>query len=358
MKNTKQLNQQPLSAASMSPKLFRKMLIVAVLGFSAIWGIDASSGIISHFDAIAYPICISAFFFVFVLSIVTNINHQSLHFLTYFIVAGYLISTSIWHHMAENGLFSNSAQWLGLNYVIAYLFLEVKKAAPTTIIVFFATIIGHYIAIIQYHTLADTIGVVLNIAIAHLIYIYLLWTVIKLRIKTDQITERADTLENFAYVDLLTRILNRRGIEKVFNELNLDSEEQHKIYAILIIDIDHFKQVNDTFGHLAGDQALTRIAGKLSRTVHPNDVLGRWGGEEFIVLTLNRTPQQVMDLAEKIKSAVSNLTFDDIDSITVSIGIGYSYEATSKEKVFKIADNHLYIAKQSGRNTIRSSIPS
>ena len=188
-------SNRQLNTSSMSPTLFRRMLVVAILGFSAIWTIDASSGIIVSFDAAAYPICIGAFSLVFILSITTKINHQSLHFFVYFIVAGYLISSSIWHHMAANGLFSNAAQWLGLNYVIAYLFLEVKKAAPTTIIVFVVTIIGHYIAIIQYHTMADTMGVVLNIAIAHLIYIFLLWTVIKLRVKTDQVIERADTLK-------------------------------------------------------------------------------------------------------------------------------------------------------------------
>ena len=339
----------------MSPALFRKMLVVAILGFSSIWGIDALSGIIVTFDAAAYPICITVFMLVFILSIVTKINHQSLHFIVYFTVAGYLISSSIWHHMAANGLFSNSAQWLGLNYVIAYLFLEVKKAAPTTIIVFVATIVGHFIVLIQNHSTADTMGVVLNIAIAHTIYIFLLWTVIKLRVKTDQVIERADMLENYAYVDLLTRILNRRGVEKVFNELNLDSAEQKKNYAILIIDIDHFKQVNDVNGHLVGDKVLSSIAGKLSRTIHPNDILGRWGGEEFIVLTLNRTPHQVMTLAEKLRTAVSNLVIDDISNITVSIGIGHSHETASKEAVFKIADSRLYIAKQSGRNTIRAS---
>jgi diguanylate cyclase (GGDEF)-like protein len=345
--------EKPLSAAQISPALFRQLLIVAILGFSSIWGIDAYSGIIAVFDAFSYPLCIGAFILIYILSF-SRLNQQSLHYLAYLVVAGYLISCSIWHHLPDNGLFSNSAQWLGLNYVIVYLFLDVKKAAPATAIVFVATIVGHYIALIQNHTVNAAFAVTLNMAIAHVIYIFLLWTVIKLRVTSDQIAARANTLENYAYVDLLTRVLNRRGIEKVFNELNLDSTEQQKNYAILIIDIDHFKQVNDLHGHLVGDKVLNRIAGKLSRTIHPNDILGRWGGEEFIILTLNRTPQQVMALAEKLRTAVSNLVVDDISNITISIGIGYSYEATSKEAVFKIADDHLYTAKNSGRNTIRA----
>ncbi|PYF80573.1 diguanylate cyclase (GGDEF)-like protein [Marinomonas alcarazii] len=343
-----------LTAAQISPPLFRQLLIVAILGFSAIWAIDAYSGIIAVFDAFSYPICITAFILIYLISF-SRANQQSLHYLAYLVVAGYLISCSIWHHLPGNGQFSNSAQWLGLNYVIVYLFLDVKKAAPATAIVFVATITGHYFALIQNHTTGEALVVTLNMAIAHAIYIFLLWTVIKLRVTTDQVIARADMLEDFAYIDVLTRALNRRGIEKVFNELNLDSAEQKKNYAILIIDIDHFKQVNDLNGHLIGDKVLTSIAGKIRRSIHPNDILCRWGGEEFVVLTLNRTPQQVMTLAENLRLAVSQLVIDDIANITVSIGVGHSHEASSKEAVFKIADDHLYDAKQSGRNTIRAS---
>jgi diguanylate cyclase len=327
---------------------------MAILGFSAIWAIDFSSGLISPFDARAYPICILAFALMYILNTVTRLNHQSLHFITYFIVAGYLTSSSMWHHAAPNGQFSNAAQWLGLNYVIAYLFLEVKKAAPTTIVVFTVTIIGHFAVLIQQQSFNDTMGVVLNIAIAHIIYIFLLWTVIRLRIKTDKAAARADVLENYAYIDLLTRILNRRGLEKVFTELNLDVEEQKQSYAILVVDIDHFKQVNDIHGHLTGDKVLSHIAAKLSRVIHPNDVLGRWGGEEFIVLTLNRTPQQVITLAENLRAGISLLKIDDIAGITISIGIAYSSEANTNSDVFTLADQRLFAAKQAGRNTIRS----
>lgn len=347
--------EKQLSAAQISPPMFRHLLIVAILGFSAIWAIDAYSGVFAIFNAYSYPLCITAFILIYVLSFTSWLNHQSLHYLAYFVVSGYLISCSIWHHLPENGQFSNSAQWLGLNYVIVYLFLDVKRTAPVTFIVFVATITGHYIALVQAHTTSEAFAVAFNMAIAHAIYIFLLWTVIKLRVKTDQVIARADMLEDFAYIDVLTRALNRRGIEKVFNELDLDSAAQQKNYSLLIIDIDHFKQINDLNGHLIGDKVLTSIAGKLSRTIHPNDILGRWGGEEFIILSLDRTPQQVMALAENLRVAVSQLVIDDITNITVSIGIGHSHEASSKEALFKIADDHLYDAKQSGRNTIRAT---
>jgi diguanylate cyclase (GGDEF)-like protein len=82
--------------------------------------------------------------------------------------------------------------------------------------------------------------------------------------------------------------------------------------------------------------------------------LGRWGGEEFIVLTLNRTPQQVITLAENLRAGISLLKIDDIAGITISIGIAYSSEANTNSDVFTLADQRLFAAKQAGRNTIRS----
>ncbi|ETX12426.1 diguanylate cyclase [Marinomonas ushuaiensis DSM 15871] len=158
-------------------------------------------------------------------------------------------------------------------------------------------------------------------------------------------------MENIAYIDLLTRVLNRRGIEKVFDELNIETTQTTR-YAVLMIDIDHFKLINDQYGHLAGDNVLSKIAAKLNRSIHPNDLLGRWGGEEFIVVTLNRTTQQAIELAEKLKVAISELIIDDIKDITVSIGVGHSSEAESKIDVLKIADDNLYKAKKSGRNFV------
>ena len=346
------------SAQTMEPKIFRRLLILACICFSLVWIIDESSGIISSFDAQAYPICILAFAIVYVLSRVSKHHNQSnLHLLTYLVVAGYLISTSIWHHMGSNALFSNAAQWLGLNYVIAYLFLEVKRAAPTTLIVLAATLIGHFVVLIKNYSFSDTLGIVLNIAVAHSIYIILLWTVIRLRVQSSQANTRINLLENYAYVDLLTGLLNRRGLEKVFTELQIDLINKNaKNYALLLVDIDYFKQVNDQYGHTMGDKVLSKVAAKLNRTIAPEDVIGRWGGEEFIILMLDRSPQQVLDMAERLRSVIQEMKVDDVTGVTVSIGIGFSNLAKTRQEVFNIADSNLYEAKQAGRNSVRCSI--
>ncbi|MFT2110490.1 GGDEF domain-containing protein [Marinomonas sp. 2405UD68-3] len=344
-----------LQTAAIRPTLLRKLILFLIICFSAIWAIDASSGMLVLFDQFSYPICIFAFSGIYILSATNRVKNTILLMLAYTIIASFLIGSSIWSHASGQGISLNSLQWLGLNYVMACLFLEIKKAVPTAVAVFAVTIIGHFIVLIPNFPLRDTLDVILNIAVAHIAYIALLWTVVKLRVNNEKALQQAMEFETYANVDLLTHILNRRGIDKIFKELGLNSDENQQVYSILVIDIDHFKHVNDQHGHLIGDQVLRKIASHLSRKIHPNDVLGRWGGEEFLILTLENDSTKVLELAERLRDTLSQLDITPVLSITASIGIGYSDEGKTTNDVFKIADNNLYTAKNIGRNRIIDS---
>lgn len=342
-------------------KLLGRLLLLAIFCFMVVWAIDYSSNMIATFDELAYPICVIAFSLIYIACRFTQTSEDKIIFLSFSIVAGYLLSSSIWQHSQEDQIFPNAAQWLGLNYIIAYLFLEVRKAVIITILLYITTVLGHFIALIQHLPFNDSFGVTSNIAIAHFAYIVLLWTVVRIRLQSQQVQKRANSLESLAYLDQTTRILNRRGIENVIKELDLNNPQQKHNYAMLLIDIDHFKKVNDQHGHLVGDKVLTEFAANLSRTINPDDVIGRWGGEEFIVITLNKDEQQVVRLAERVRKSVESFPIDPVSNITVSIGIGYSHEVSknhsvSTTDVFHIADNHLYLAKSLGRNQVLDSL--
>ncbi|ADZ90566.1 diguanylate cyclase [Marinomonas mediterranea MMB-1] len=339
-------------AALLKPHVFRGLLLFAMSAFAAIWSIDYTSGIIALFDAASYPICIAGFATIYLLSRTKKASEQSLHLTTYLIVAGYLTSSSIWHHMAENGLFSNSAQWLGLNYVIAYLFLEVRKAVIVTIASFIVTLIGHYLALIQHYPLDDTVGVVLNIGIAHTVYIVLLWTVVQMRVEHTKTHERLSTLEQHAMIDQLTNVLNRRGIEDVFKHAEENWINHKQPYAILLIDIDHFKQVNDQYGHLVGDKVLADFAALLNKLTVASNSVGRWGGEEFIILVKSRSNEECFSLAEKVRQTVERSTLGGLKELSISIGVGYANEEKSLFETFQQADSYLYAAKKTGRNKV------
>jgi diguanylate cyclase len=154
-----------------------------------------------------------------------------------------------------------------------------------------------------------------------------------------------------AIMDNLTGLLNRRGCEDSLQELVLD-----ELHSSLMIDIDYFKQINDTFGHMIGDRVIQRVAGVIKQHVSSNDLAVRYGGEEFLVVLVNKAISDASLIAEKIRRTVNELRLVQRHSkqllppISVSIGIAQTEQETSWEDLFQRADDALYKAKESGRN--------
>jgi diguanylate cyclase (GGDEF)-like protein len=123
--------------------------------------------------------------------------------------------------------------------------------------------------------------------------------------------------------------------------------------GILVFDVDHFKKVNDQFGHDTGDRVLSTIAQVIGNNVRQTDVLGRWGGEEFILICPQITLEQVKGLAEKLRLAIEEQEFNTPNGalkVTISIGAAIVDPQETFEAAFKRADTALYKAKNSGRN--------
>ncbi|MCE0492631.1 GGDEF domain-containing protein [Vibrio salinus] len=336
----------------MKTKTFLWLLRFAFVCFALIWGIDYYCGIIVSFDAVSYPLCMTAFFCIYLLARRQWVQEEYLHLCAYIVVAGFLTASSIWHHMVPVSKFSNSAQWLGLNYVMAYLFLSVRRATVITTIVLPITLIGHFLAVKEHNNLEDSLGIILNIGVAHMVYIVLLWTVLKMRIRDAQTEERLRFLEHYSLIDPLTHILNRRGIENIFHRLKTQSPHR---FAMILIDIDHFKAINDQFGHTAGDAVLKGIVQTIQKYMLDEDEIGRWGGEEFLLTTVGQTRRQVFEFSERLRNAVRSERYVDGCNVTISIGIGYSDQTRDMNELFLIADKNLYVAKQRGRNQVAAS---
>jgi diguanylate cyclase (GGDEF)-like protein len=159
-----------------------------------------------------------------------------------------------------------------------------------------------------------------------------------------------EALQHLAATDPLTGLANRRGGERhVGNEVSRARREKRPLSCILI-DVDRFKQVNDTYGHQAGDQLLRDISSLLRRTVRAYDILVRWGGDEFLVVLPGVDLNAARVLAERIRSAIEALDTHGIGPVTISAGASsfekdYDFMAT-----LKMADRRLYQAKAAGRN--------
>jgi len=161
-----------------------------------------------------------------------------------------------------------------------------------------------------------------------------------------------DSLERLASADPLTGLANRRGGEKDIAAEISRARRQNTALSCVLLDIDHFKEVNDTFGHQAGDYVLREISALLRRTVRAYDILVRWGGEEFLVVLPGVEHEQALKLAERIRHAVENMPLAGIGGITASVGVAVLGNDYSFDAMFAAADRRLYSAKASGRNTV------
>ena len=165
-------------------------------------------------------------------------------------------------------------------------------------------------------------------------------------------------LESIATIDGLTAVLNRRGLEDAAVKMQDICKRINLSMAILLIDIDHFKKVNDKYGHLTGDDVLRHLSKEIASVLRTSDVLGRYGGEEFCVFLPNTTESDAVGLAERIRAGVEASSFQDAQGLiktTVSIGVADSVRAGYDFKgLVATADSAMYGAKNGGRNRVVS----
>jgi diguanylate cyclase (GGDEF)-like protein len=156
--------------------------------------------------------------------------------------------------------------------------------------------------------------------------------------------------------DHLTKVLNRRGITERFDELRRSRREA--AMTVILIDIDHFKVLNDSFGHDYGDRVLAQIAEVISRNVRGVDLVARWGGEEFVVVCAGIDRRGAQRVSEKIRECIETFDFGEGGRITASFGIHWSNAPeTELSQMVALADVALYAAKAGGRNCVRLHRP-
>jgi diguanylate cyclase (GGDEF)-like protein len=177
-----------------------------------------------------------------------------------------------------------------------------------------------------------------------------------LRVKTlqDQLRARADELDRMTRTDHLTGLFNRRHMEENLRAMTAGATRHGFPIVVLIVDVDHFKNVNDTLGHQAGDEVLVELATRLRSVMRIEDVLGRWGGEEFLLLLPHTTATQAAFLAERLRSVVAAspvVTSAGPLSVSISIG-GAAAEEQGHHDLLLTADRQLYDAKDAGRNRV------
>jgi diguanylate cyclase (GGDEF)-like protein len=167
--------------------------------------------------------------------------------------------------------------------------------------------------------------------------------------------ERQVLYEDLLNYDHLTGVLSRRNIESKLKDELVRVKRYGRPFSLIMVDIDHFKKINDRYGHLFGDLVLEKVAKNMSQKIRDVDYVGRMGGEEFVI-GLPETPRQAaFEVAEKVRKSISEVTYEENPEVRVTISGGVSCapdEGDQLNQLLEIADKKLYQAKGDGRNRI------
>lgn len=171
----------------------------------------------------------------------------------------------------------------------------------------------------------------------------------------DKVRQRTEELLRLSEIDQLTGLLNRRGMQERLNQELARQIRQGGALGLLLLDLDHFKQINDRYGHMAGDIALTMTAAVILDSIRTYDHAARWGGEEFLILLPECDENALLGVAERIRIGVEKMAVPcegGVFHFTTSIGAYYAKAPEGQNVLLSKVDNALYLAKNSGRNCI------
>jgi diguanylate cyclase (GGDEF)-like protein/PAS domain S-box-containing protein len=162
-------------------------------------------------------------------------------------------------------------------------------------------------------------------------------------------------LEKLATTDRLTQAFNRTKFQEVIERELERAKRYFHPFSVVMFDIDHFKRVNDTYGHAIGDSVLQILTKIVKENLREIDYLVRWGGEEFIFITPETDVEKAIVLAERIRKAIETYKFDQAGTITVSFGVAEYKPDDTEDTLIKRADDAMYVAKKKGRNRVEVS---
>ncbi len=167
-----------------------------------------------------------------------------------------------------------------------------------------------------------------------------------------QLNESLLQVEQLAVTDTLTETYNRRKFDESIIQEHHRAKQEKTPFSLIMLDIDHFKKVNDKYGHSVGDLVLKQLSQLIRGLIRQGDLLIRWGGEEFLILLPTTLIEEAGPFAERIRVEVEQEQFVDAGSITISLGVAQLHEGDSTDTLLKRVDNALYQAKHEGRNRV------
>lgn len=247
--------------------------------------------------------------------------------------------------------------WLPILHLFTFLALEARRALRLSLGLFGFTLLftlPHAVQTLPGTDVFDGFSALGNIYLSHAVTITGLYFLATYQSYLRQAEGKADVLKRLAYTDALTGIANRRQMELVISNEVLREQRYGRPFSIILVDIDNFKTVNDNYGHDVGDSVLQDLAETLQSRIRASDHVGRWGGEEFVVVTPETELKEACALAEYICEHVRTVALLKAHPLTLSLGVASFQADDSVTSLVKRADEALYAAKQGGKNQVVS----
>ena len=358
------------SATQHIDRLMRRVVLLmfgaGVLAVLAIWHMEVVDGTIDAIDRVGYPTMVA----VFSASLVALWRFPSV--LDYVRWIGFLSITlvllvELWYQMGSPGpLLGNYnaltlGNWLPLCYTMAFFMLQSRHAfiAAASMLAFFGWCTLLRSTAGTSYAMQDR-SLMINTLISHAVLVSCLVGLAWLKHVVSVQGEQASRLNRLAATDPLTGLANRRQTLELLEQLARDGRLERSP-VLMLCDLDHFKNINDGWGHAMGDQVLVAVASALRASTRDSDTVSRWGGEEFLIVLPDTREAEPAELAERLRLRVESLRVADRHEcpvpVTLSIGIARLAAGESGASWLKRSDEALYRAKGDGRNCCRMAEP-
>ncbi|GAA0854340.1 GGDEF domain-containing protein [Aliiglaciecola litoralis] len=334
--------------------VFLNVLRIGIIVILVLWIVEKRAGLTHYFDDIGYGLTIVMTTFFYILSRFFNRTRLA-KILVFIYVACYLLMLAIvgFIQAAQSGeiySIASTLQWVPIIYILAFLFLNKRLAivgALTVYLILVCMLFMTYTGLFPVHN-PELRVLMVNMGLAHGLYIVCMYAVMRLRQASVRQTVKAMEMEQAANLDALLNIANRRYLQSLMDR----HVKESKAVSILLLDVDHFKQINDTYGHTEGDEVLKKVVLYIKQSLRPVDVFGRWGGEEFLILADVQEEENALSLANRIRHNVATQFAAHEPSATISIGVAEYDGSGDIENTLNYADKALYLAKERGRNQV------
>ena len=351
------------SATQHIDRLMRRVVLLmfgaGVLAVLAIWGMEVADRTIDPINRVGYPAMVLVFSGSFVALWQRPCMLRHVRWVG-FLSISFVLLLDLWTQMhLPTPLLGNYnaltlLNWLPLCYALAFFMLETRQAfiAAAAILAFFALCTALRSGAHTSYAMQDR-SLLVNTLISHSVLVVCLTGMLWLKHVVTVQGEQATRLNLLAATDPLTGLANRRRTLQQLDQLARESRLD-LAPVILLADLDHFKQINDGWGHAMGDQVLVAVAAALRASTRDADTVARWGGEEFLVVLPVTRAGEAGELAERLRLRVEALQVADRHQcpvpVTLSIGIARLVAGESGSAWLKRADEALYRAKNAGRN--------